>query len=65
MKGFEWATASPAERASMIRRHRRGERPLSLEQVRKLFGLTPEGLTAILDGADWRQEFEAPETNCI
>lgn len=61
---WEWEKATPKERADFIRQHTgpmpRSKLPLSREQLCELFILTPEGLQRILDGEDWRTEYEVP-----
>jgi hypothetical protein len=56
---FVWGTASPYERAKMVRQHRY-EGKLNLCD---LFCLTDEGLAAILAGGDWKPEYERHERN--
>lgn len=62
---WTWATASPRERAAMVRGHARGSRPLSFDQLCELFDLTKNGLDAILAGNDWRPEYERPAINYV
>lgn len=47
--GFVWATATPEERADMVRSHNL----LSIPELCKLFGLTEYGVDAIQKGANW------------
>lgn len=55
---FSWDAATLKERADWIRRHRK---TLCREQVRDLFKLTDEGIDAIYNGADWREDLQKPE----
>lgn len=57
-KQFEWATATPRDRAEMVRRHL-GSHKISTDKTRELFDLTPEGLAEIAGGAVWKPEHHA------
>ena len=54
---WNWETASPAERADMVRRHAGGSRPLGTVALADLFQLTDAGVSAILAGDTWRKEY--------
>lgn len=57
---FTWATANPVERANWIRQ---SYQSLGERGTRKIFLLSEAGLSAILDGAAWRSDYEISETN--
>ena len=57
---MEWETASPSERADMVREHLTGDHPLPVREICERFPITEAGVYAIWCGADWQPEFEAP-----
>lgn len=53
MTSWNWASGTPRERAEMVRRT--GSRV----NLCTLFNLTEDGLNKIMNGHDWKPEFEA------
>lgn len=57
ISAWTWATASAVERGCWVREHMRSMR-YSVPGLCELFGLTEDGARKILNGDDWRPEYE-------
>lgn len=62
-RAWTWATGTPRERAEMVRGTMKHIH-FSNEKAKELFNLSDGGLAKILDGGDWRPEYEVA-TNVI
>lgn len=52
-----WKSATPTERADWVRAHQVNTR--NIHQLCRIFSLTEEGAWKILNGDEWRPEYEA------
>lgn len=58
MRPWTWVDGTPRERANMVRAHHRPALMVPFDQLCELFNLTTNGLHKILDGDDWRPQYQ-------